>query len=105
MDTSLIEVDVQPIFVKVVIKGKVFQFVLSEEVATDKSTAQRSQTTGHLVISMPKANYKVAGKVKEVEKIEKPKKTEFLEVEQRKKFDFGSIVLETNPEIPPLEYC
>lgn len=98
--------DVQPIFVKVVIKGKVFQFVLPEEVATDKSTAQRSQTTGHLVISMPKANYKVAGKVKkEVEKIEKPKKKEFLEVEQREKFDFGCIVLETNPEIPPLEYC
>lgn len=101
LDTSLIEVDVQPIFVKIVIKGKLFQFVLPEEVATDRSIAQRSQTTGHLVICMPKANFKVARKV-----VEKVKKAQFLEVGKPEKIDFGSIVSETNySEIPPLEYC
>lgn len=50
--------DLQPIVAKITIKDKVFQFVLPEEICTDKSTAQRSQTTGHLVIKMPIAGYK-----------------------------------------------
>ncbi|XP_072018115.1 dynein axonemal assembly factor 11-like [Amphiura filiformis] len=54
LDTSLLDVDVQPTHVKVVLKGKVLQLVLMEEVSPDQSTAQRSQTTGHLVITMPK---------------------------------------------------
>ncbi|XP_071836051.1 dynein axonemal assembly factor 11-like [Apostichopus japonicus] len=54
LDTSLMDVDVQPTHVKVVIKGKVLQLVLAEEVKPDSSTAQRSQTTGHLLITMPK---------------------------------------------------
>ena len=54
LDTALIDVDVQPEFVKVVIKGKVFQITLNEEVCVDSSSAKRSQTTGHLVITMPK---------------------------------------------------
>uniref|UniRef100_A0A8C0IAY5 Leucine-rich repeat-containing protein 6 n=1 Tax=Bubo bubo TaxID=30461 RepID=A0A8C0IAY5_BUBBB len=36
------------------VKGKPFQFVLPEEVKPDSSSAKRSQTTGHLVVSMPK---------------------------------------------------
>lgn len=58
LDTNLMEVDVQPIYVKVVVKGKIFQFVLPEEVYTDRSVAQRSQTTGHLVVRMPRVGYK-----------------------------------------------
>ncbi|XP_049621585.1 dynein axonemal assembly factor 11 [Suncus etruscus] len=54
MDTSLIEVDVQPTYVRVMVKGKVFQLVLPTEVKPDSSSAKRSQTTGHLVICMPK---------------------------------------------------
>lgn len=53
LDTSLIEADVQPKYVRVTIKGKIFQIVLPEVVHPDKSSAQRSQTTGHLVIKMP----------------------------------------------------
>lgn len=57
LDTNFIDVDLQPIYVKIAIKGKVFQFVLPEEICTDKSTAQRSQTTGRLVLRMPRTKY------------------------------------------------
>ncbi|XP_072007270.1 dynein axonemal assembly factor 11 isoform X2 [Engystomops pustulosus] len=56
LDTSLVDVDVQPNYVRVTVKSKPFQLVLSEEVKPDSSTAKRSQTTGHLVITMPKAS-------------------------------------------------
>ncbi|XP_054023526.1 dynein axonemal assembly factor 11 [Dryobates pubescens] len=55
LDTSLLEVDVQPTYIRVLVKGKPFQIVLPEEVKPDSSSAKRSQTTGHLVVSMPKA--------------------------------------------------
>ncbi|KAG8515489.1 Protein tilB, partial [Galemys pyrenaicus] len=54
MDTSLIDVDVQPTYVRVTVKGKPFQLVLPAEVKPDSSSARRSQTTGHLVVCMPK---------------------------------------------------
>lgn len=53
-----------------------FQFVLPEEICTDKSTAQRSQTTGRLVIRMPKVKYNpLFAKKPTVQKI----KDEFVE--------------------------
>ncbi|XP_070604412.1 dynein axonemal assembly factor 11 [Erythrolamprus reginae] len=55
LDTSFLNVDVQPTYVRVMVKGKAFQLVLPEEVKPDSSIAKRSQTTGHLVINMPKA--------------------------------------------------
>ncbi|XP_055966343.1 dynein axonemal assembly factor 11 [Sorex fumeus] len=54
MDTSLIDVDVQPTYVRVMVKGKPFQLVLPAEVKPDSSSAKRSQTTGHLIVCMPK---------------------------------------------------
>ena len=36
------------------VKEKALQLVLREEVSPDASTAQRSQVTGHLVVTMPK---------------------------------------------------
>uniref|UniRef100_A0A8C1E1N0 Leucine-rich repeat-containing protein 6 n=2 Tax=Cyprinus carpio TaxID=7962 RepID=A0A8C1E1N0_CYPCA len=47
METSLLDVDVQPTYVRV------FQLVLPAEVKPDSSTAQRSQTTGHLLLTLP----------------------------------------------------
>nr|XP_021154536.1 protein tilB homolog [Columba livia] len=55
LDSSLLDVDVQPTYIRVLVKGKPFQLVLPEEVKPDSSSAKRSQTTGHLVVSMPKA--------------------------------------------------
>uniref|UniRef100_A0A8C0AVT3 Leucine-rich repeat-containing protein 6 n=1 Tax=Buteo japonicus TaxID=224669 RepID=A0A8C0AVT3_9AVES len=56
LDTSLLDVDVQPTYIRVLVKGKPFQFVLPEEVKPDSSSAKRSQTTGHLVVTMPKGS-------------------------------------------------
>jgi len=55
MDTSLMDADVHPTYVRVILKGKTFQLCLDEEVKPDTSKAQRSTTTGNLVITMPKA--------------------------------------------------
>ncbi|XP_014315160.1 protein tilB homolog [Myotis lucifugus] len=61
MDTSLINVDVQPTYVRVTVKGKPFQLVLPAEVKPDSSSARRSQTTGHLVVCMPKVGEVITG--------------------------------------------
>lgn len=55
LDTSLIDVDLQPSYVRITIKGKVLQLLLPAEVNPDKAIAQRSTTTGHLKLIMPKA--------------------------------------------------
>ncbi|KAK2822796.1 hypothetical protein Q5P01_022861 [Channa striata] len=68
MDTSLIDVDVQPTYARVNVKGKIFQMVLPAEVKPDSSTAQRSQTTGHLVLTMPRAE----GEIKVTKTIPRP---------------------------------
>eukprot|EP00877_Chromochloris_zofingiensis_P015031 jgi/Chrzof1/9782/Cz04g15170.t1 len=54
LDTSLIQADVQPKYVRLLIKGRLLQLLLPVEVKPDSSVAQRSTTTGHLVITMPK---------------------------------------------------
>ena len=57
MDTSLMDVDVQTRVVRVLIKGKLLQLTLHEEVKPDASKAERSKLTGALVVTMPKANW------------------------------------------------
>ncbi|OXB54200.1 hypothetical protein ASZ78_002521 [Callipepla squamata] len=64
LDTSLLDVDVQPTYIRVMVKGKAFQLVLPEEVKPDSSSAKRSQTTGHLVVSMPKVKEVILAKRK-----------------------------------------
>ncbi|XP_068937412.1 dynein axonemal assembly factor 11 isoform X1 [Petaurus breviceps papuanus] len=121
MDTSLIDVNVQPTYVRVMVKGKPFQLVLPAEVKPDSSFAKRSQTTGHLLITMPKvgevivANKKANKPVKnpegnklqekkgskQVEKLEvDPSKYSFPDVAnivQEKKSTLGQI--QTNPPV------
>lgn len=58
LDTSLLDVDLQPNYIRVSIKGKIFQLGLPEEIKVCDSSAQRSQITGNLVIKMPKLNYR-----------------------------------------------
>lgn len=48
------QADVQPGYVRLLIKGKLLQLVLPVEVCPDRSLAQRSKLTGHLVLTMPK---------------------------------------------------
>ncbi|KAM3866120.1 dynein axonemal assembly factor 11 [Diretmus argenteus] len=70
MDSSLLDVDVQPTYVRVTVKGKIFQLVLPAEVKPDSSTAKRSQTTGHLLLTMPKAE----GEIKARKTVPRPPK-------------------------------
>ncbi|CAK6975942.1 LOW QUALITY PROTEIN: dynein axonemal assembly factor 11 [Scomber scombrus] len=68
MDTSLLDIDIQTTYARVTIKGKIFQMVLPAEVKPDSSTAQRSQTTGHLVLTMPRAE----GEIKVTKPVPRP---------------------------------
>ncbi|MEW5309118.1 MAG: hypothetical protein WDW38_001027 [Sanguina aurantia] len=54
MDSSLIQADIQPGYVRLLIKGKLLQLLLPVEVRPDASIAQRSLASGHLVLTMPK---------------------------------------------------
>ena len=62
MDTSLVDVDVQPFYVRVTLKGKILQLRLHAEVKPDSSTAKRSQVTGNLLVTMPKVTDELIGK-------------------------------------------
>ncbi|XP_047697616.1 dynein axonemal assembly factor 11 isoform X3 [Prionailurus viverrinus] len=111
MDTSLIDVDVQPTYVRVMVKGKPFQLVLPAEVKPDSSSAKRSQTTGHLVICMPKVDEVITGWRQTLESGTSPsdssrehtnqrsKRTEKLDVDPSKHSfpDVANIVREKNP--------
>ncbi|XP_034947440.1 protein tilB homolog [Chelonus insularis] len=54
LDSSLLEVDIQPSYIRVTIKGKILQLRLPCEVLTDKSFARRNVITGNLIITMPR---------------------------------------------------
>nr|XP_034173043.1 protein tilB homolog isoform X2 [Osmia lignaria] len=54
LDTCHLDVDVQPDYVRVTIKGKVLQLTLPCEVSVDDSTAKRNTTNGTLVVTMPR---------------------------------------------------
>lgn len=94
------------------------QLVLQEEVSPGRTSAKRSQTTGHLLLTIPKARQTIVGKrstqpVKEptrtVEKInckhsvkdDKGADTSLLEVDPnlRKGVDFASIVTEADDQL------
>ena len=55
MDTSLINVDLNPMYVRFEVKGKVTQLKMPEEIIVERSKVQRSQMSGVLQITMPKA--------------------------------------------------
>jgi protein TilB len=55
LDTTLIDLDVQPWYVRVTIKGKVLQMVLPDEVDCTNTKAERSQMTGALLLTLPRA--------------------------------------------------
>merc|ERR1712087_376102 len=54
LDTSALDVDINPLYVRVVVKDKVTQLKVPCEIAPDASKVQRSRTTGRLRIEMPK---------------------------------------------------
>lgn len=56
MDTSNVNVDLNPLYVRVDVKGKITQLKFDEEILVEKSELKRSQNTGVLLIKCPKAN-------------------------------------------------
>lgn len=56
LDSSLIDVDVHPTYVSIVIKSKLLRLKLPAEVQVSTSRCQRSKTSGHLSVIMPKVN-------------------------------------------------
>lgn len=102
LDTSLIGIDVQPNYVRVTIKGKIFQIALNDEVRTDASTSQRSMATGHLLVTMPK--------LKASELVVIPDSTEKFKASTAKSGEKGELKAVVNirnlvideSEIPPL---
>lgn len=58
LDSSLIDVDVHPTYVSVIIKSKLLRLKIPVEVKSSECTCQRSKTTGSLLVIMPKVNPK-----------------------------------------------
>eukprot|EP00916_Digyalum_oweni_P026553 GHVL01043611.1.p1 GENE.GHVL01043611.1~~GHVL01043611.1.p1 ORF type:complete len:119 (+),score=33.56 GHVL01043611.1:721-1077(+) len=56
MDTSLIDVDINPTYVRCNIKGKITQLRLPEEIVICESSVKRSKQTGALLLHMPFSN-------------------------------------------------
>jgi len=54
LDSNAIDADVQPNYVRISAKKNILQLVLPAEVLIDASTANRSSTTGHLLLTCPK---------------------------------------------------
>lgn len=106
LDTSLCDVDVQPKYIKVTIKGQILQLNLPTEVKPDSSSAKRSQITGHLLITMPKLHpIKVPTKLKPKEKAPTlPNAPERLEIDpkSKKEVDITNIVNSGPKKITPL---
>ena len=55
ISTTLINVDVQPTYVRITVKDKLLQFPFEKEVAPSLAKVQRSTTTGQLMITIPYA--------------------------------------------------
>jgi len=56
METSLVEVDLQPTYVRADVKGKITQLKFPDEILVEKSSVQRSMITGVLTLTCPKAD-------------------------------------------------
>mmetsp|Transcript_30256 Transcript_30256/g.76129 ORF Transcript_30256/g.76129 Transcript_30256/m.76129 type:complete len:445 (+) Transcript_30256:94-1428(+) len=62
MDSSLLDLDVQPKYFRITVKkpekhDKILQLIFPSEVRSDECQAQRSQTTGNLVLLVPKLHW------------------------------------------------
>ncbi|KAI8803598.1 hypothetical protein BJ742DRAFT_828116 [Cladochytrium replicatum] len=56
VETSQIDVDVHPTWIRVTVKGKILQLLLPEEVCSSETHCERSTATGHLAITMVKGS-------------------------------------------------
>lgn len=78
METSLIDVDLHPIYVRIDIKGKITQLRFPCEIIVEQSKVKRSQTTGALQILMPKLSNTLVPYYFTKEELSKSSKEELL---------------------------
>jgi protein TilB len=72
LDTANIQVDLNPQYIRVKAKDKVTQLRFDHEVIVEKSTIQRSTTTGHLLVKAPIVG--ITPKVKKEDETKKDRK-------------------------------
>jgi len=96
LDTSLIDVNINPNWVSVRIKGKLTQMKLQDEIIVEKSSIQRSQITGFMTIKMQKLtpNY-LLKRTLQTEEEKKKKETDRKKKEEKEKLE-GKENLEVN---------
>eukprot|EP01066_Platyproteum_vivax_P006937 Platyproteum_vivax@DN2585_c0_g1_i1.p2 len=51
LDTSLLDIDINPTYIRCVVKGKVFQLLLDLEVKPDSSKVQRCLVCPHAIVA------------------------------------------------------
>lgn len=123
MDTSLVDVDMNPEYIRIDVKGKITQIRFGVEVMVDTTRILRSQTTGALQAIMPKCGREMTPMyvVREEDENRKPKKEPNPEasekdepaavveeiMEQGEPHTLGDIVNEadesSDDDLPPLE--
>jgi len=69
LDTALIDVDVQPKYIRVHVKDRAFQIVLVDEIKPDQGKCERSQVTGEMKLTLPKVKFNP--RLEPLKKIEK----------------------------------
>lgn len=79
LDSSLIDCDVHPQYVSIVIKSKVLRLKLPAEVKAAESRCERSKVTGSLMVIMPKLNSKENAVTVRGDKKERERKAADLE--------------------------
>lgn len=118
LDTSKMDVDLNPTYVRINIKGKFLQLTFPCEIVVDESQAKRSQLTGSLQLIMPKQKNSLIPYFFLKEEIEekKQKKSEKTEKTETKTLELENTTRETlentiakneewedDSEVPPLE--
>lgn len=90
LTTDLLDVDVNPLYVRFDVKGKITQFKLPEEIEVEKSKVERSQATGALLVTCPtvyKRPRNTAEAKKEREEFKKKKILKEMQEEMKEKFE------------------
>jgi protein TilB len=97
LDTSLIDVDVHPAYISVVLKNKTLRLRFPEEVLPENGSCQRSKLTGELVLTLPKVDAKsTLTSTREKERLEKDK---VREAEKEKENQMKNRVLKPAEEM------
>ena len=108
LDTSMLDVDINPDYVRVVIKKKVFQMKLMCEVRVEDSRVLRSTTTGALQLIMPKVKNSLVPfyNVKEEQKPTQPAPGTVPQTDRKPALEPRQLAEPEwvdDPDVPPLE--